>query len=862
MSDRVVTAAPAVRATYRIQLHPGFGFDDAAEVVPYLAGLGISHLYCSPYLQARAGSRHGYDVVDHSRLNEELGGVEAHKRLLAALAEHGMGHILDVVPNHMAINDPANAWWWDILRHGPHSRYAAFFDIDWDPPEDKLRRKILVPILGDHYGRILDAGELQLEQVGDTPVVRYHEHTLPLAPGTEPGDIESANADAEVLHDTLELQHYRLARWRVASEELNYRRFFAINDLAALRAENPEVFRQTHALVLDLVDEGELQGLRVDHIDGLRRPEEYLRNLRAAAPGVYVVVEKILERDETLPNWPVEGTTGYDFLNRVSGLFVDPEGAGALTSVYEVFTGDVVELDEQRRNKKLAIADTELASDIERLTDLLSEICEQHRRFRDFTRRELRVALVETIAAFPVYRTYVNPSTHTVFETDARTISGAVERAASRCPELEPELFDLLRAILVLEIDRPAENNLAMRFQQVTGPVMAKGVEDTLFYTYNRLSSLNEVGGDPGNIGVSLDEFHELTQRSQRDWPLSLLATSTHDTKRSEDMRVRIHLLSQIPDEWATAVGRWTEMNMHHRGAGSAGPQNERGAGSAGPQNERGAGSAGPQNERGAGSAGPQNKRAGNMPSRGDEYLLYQTLIGAWPIDTARAKEYMTKAAKEAKLHTSWIAPDESYDAALESFVDAVLADDAFVGEIEEFVAPLVEPGRVASLSQTLIKLTAPGVPDIYQGCECWDLSLVDPDNRRPVDFHRRSALLQSIKRRDPKGAEDEPKLRVIERALALRSRRPELFGERATYEPLRAQGPKRERVVAFVRSSEVVTVAPRLTFGLGAMSGTTIELPAGFWSDQFTGRRYGGETELAELWRDFPVCLLTKDDE
>ncbi|MGH2790048.1 MAG: malto-oligosyltrehalose synthase [Actinomycetota bacterium] len=821
--------APAVRATYRIQLHPGFGFDDAAAVVPYLADLGISHLYCSPYLQARAGSRHGYDVVDHSRLNEELGGAEAHKRLLAALAEHGMGHILDVVPNHMAINDPANAWWWDILRHGPHSRYAAFFDIDWDPPEDKLRRKILVPILGDHYGRILDAGELQLDYAGGEPVVRYHEHTLPLAPGTEPGDIESANRDAEALHDTLELQHYRLARWRVASEELNYRRFFAINDLAALRAENPEVFHQTHALVLELVAAGELQGLRIDHIDGLRRPGEYLRNLRTATPGAYVVVEKILERDETLPDWPVEGTTGYDFLNRVGGLFVDPNGAGALTSVYETFTGDVVELDEQRRQKKLDIADSELASDIERLTDLLSDICEQHRRFRDFTRRELRSALVETIAAFPVYRTCVNPSTRAIQDTDARTISGAVERAASRCPELEPELFDLLRAVLLLEIDQLAENNLAMRFQQATGPVMAKGVEDTLFYTYNRLSSLNEVGGDPGRFGVSLDEFHELTQRAQRDWPLTMLATSTHDTKRSEDVRVRIDLLSQIPDEWAGSVGRWSERNMRHRGAGSA---------------------------------RPQNKRTGNMPSRGDEYLLYQTLIGAWPISAARAVEYMNKAAKEAKLHTSWIAPDADYDAALESFVEAVLADDVFVAELEEFVAPLVEPGRVASLSQTLVKLTAPGVPDIYQGCECWNLSLVDPDNRRPVDFDHRATLLASVKRSDVTGAEGESKMRVIERALALRARRPELFGRQATYEPLWARGERSERVIAFSRSSEMVTVAPRLAFGLGDMSSTTLELPPGSWSDQFSGRRFGGETRLDELWIDFPVCLLTRDDQ
>jgi len=819
-SDHATTdrAAPAVRATYRVQLHAGFGFDDAAAVVPYLADLGISHLYCSPYLQARAGSLHGYDVVDHSRLNEELGGAEAHKRLLAALAEHGMGHILDVVPNHMAINDPANVWWWDILRHGPHSRYASFFDIDWDPPEHKLRRKILVPILSDHYGRVLDTGELQLDYAGGEPVVRYHDSTLPLAPGTEPGDMESANRDAEALHETLELQHYRLARWRVASEELNYRRFFAINDLAALRAENPEVFRRTHYLVLDLVERGELQGLRIDHIDGLRRPDEYLRNLRAAAPDVYVVVEKILERDETLPDWPVEGTTGYDFLNRLSGLFVDPGGAGALTSMYETFIGDIVDLDDQRRDKKLAIADTELASDIERLTDLLADICEQHRRFRDFTRRELRVALVETIAAFPVYRTYVNPSTHSINDRDAGIISGAVKRARSRCPELEPELFDLLRAVLLLEIDQLAENNLAMRFQQATGPVMAKGVEDTLFYTYNRLISLNEVGGDPGHFGVSLDEFHALTGRAQRDWPLTMLATSTHDNKRSEDVRARINLLSQIPDDWAAAVGRWSEMNMGHR--------------------------------------------TGNMPSRGDEYLLYQTLIGAWPIDATRAKSYMTKAAKEAKLHTSWIDPDGAYDTALENFVEAMLADEVFVAELEEFVAPLIEPGRVASLSQTLIKLTAPGVPDIYQGCECWDLSLVDPDNRRPVDFDHRRALLTNMKKGDLVSVEGEPKMRVIERALSLRARRPDLFGERSTYEPLRATGDRSEHVVAFARASEVVTVAPRLTYGLGDMSDTRLELPPGSWTDRFTGRRHTGETGLDELWRAFPVCLLTRDDE
>ena len=806
------------RATYRVQLHAGFGFDDAAAIVPYLAKLGISHLYCSPYLRARSGSTHGYDVVDHARVNEELGGAEAHERLLDTLREHGMGHILDIVPNHMAINDSANAWWWDILKHGPHSLYASFFDIDWDPPEDKLRRKILVPILGDHYGRVLEAGEIQFGYAEGEPVARYYEHLLPLAPGTEPGDIDSVNRDTEAVHEVLEEQNYRLARWRVASEELNYRRFFAINDLAALRAENPEVFRQTHALVLDLVERGELQGLRIDHIDGLRRPAEYLAELRAAAPDVYIVVEKILEHDEVLPDWPVQGTTGYDFLNRVNGLFVAPEGTGALTSVYETFTGDVVELDDQRRDKKLAIANSELASDLERLTDLLAEICERHRRYRDYTQRELRSALAEIMAAFPVYRTYVNPASRSVDETDRRVIDRAIETARARRDDLETELFDLLRDVLTLRFDQPAENNLAMRFQQVTGTVMAKGVEDTLFYTYNRLASLNEVGGDPGRFGISVDEFHRNNAAVQRDRPLNMLATSTHDTKRSEDVRARISLLSQVPDGWAEAVGRWSEMNMRHR--------------------------------------------TGNMPSRGDEYLLYQTLVGAWPISIERAIQYMTKAAKEAKLHTSWIDPDDDYDAALSSFVEGVLSDEAFSADLEEFMAPLVLPGRVASLAQTLMKLTAPGVPDVYQGSEVWDLSLVDPDNRRPVDYETRRKLLDSLGASPPAlDASGAAKLFVARRALELRAEMPEAFGESSTYEPLEATGNHVDPVVAYVRGHRVVAVVPRLTFGLPDMSGTSLTLPPGVWTDRLAGGSYRGVVALAELWREFPVSLLTRED-
>jgi len=805
------------RATYRVQLHGGFGFDEAAAIVPYLAKLGISHLYCSPYFQARAGSTHGYDIVDHARFNEELGGEDGHARLLDALREHGMGHILDIVPNHMAINDSANAWWWDVLKNGPHSPYASFFDIDWGPPGEKAYRRVLVPILSDHYERVLEAGEVTFGLIDGEPVARYHGYMLPLAPATEPDDVESVNRDDEAVHEVLERQNYRLEYWRVASREINYRRFFAINDLAALRADNPEVFRRTHALILGLVERGDLQGVRVDHIDGLRRPAAYLFKLRAAAPDAYVVVEKVLDIDERLPDWPVQGTTGYDFLNRANGLFVDPAGAAAITSVYETFTGGIASLDNQRRAKKLAFVASELASDLERLTDLMAEVCERKFPKRDDTRDELRSVLAETMAAWPVYRTYVDPAARAVDERDRRVIEQAIHTARIRRADLPGELFDLLGDALLLRNGSQAEDDIALRFQQTTGAVMAKAIEDTLFYTYNRLVSLNEVGGDPGRFGVAPEEFHSLNAAAQRDWPESMLATSTHDTKRSEDVRLRISLLSQMPDRWREAIGRWSQMNHRHR------------------------------------------RR--NLPSRDDEYLLYQTLVGAWPLSSDRAIEYMTKAAKEAKVQTSWIDPDYDYDAALRSFVEAVLSDETFVSEIQEFVAPLVQPGRIASLAQTLMKLTAPGVPDIYQGSEVWDLSLVDPDNRRPVDYEARRTVLDSIGG-SPLGLHDDgaAKMLVVQRALAVRAELPEAFGADWTYEPLAATGDHAERVVAYVRGDRVIAVAPRLTYGLPDMANTTLAVPAGTWTDRFSGRTHHGVVALGELWEDFPVSLLTKD--
>ena len=816
MSDTTRPPSP-LRATYRVQLYGGFGFDDAAAIVPYLAKLGVSHLYCSPYLQARAGSTHGYDIVDHARLNEELGGREGHARLLAALKEHGMGHILDIVPNHMAINDSANAWWWDVLKNGPHSDYASFFDIDWGTTGQRHPR-VLVPILSDHYERVLEAGEIQFGYTNGEPVVRYHGYTLPLAPGTEPDEVESVNRDDAALHEVLERQSYRLQHWRDASREINYRRFFAINDLVALRAENSEVFRRTHSLILELLERGDLQGVRVDHIDGLRHPAAYLAELRAAAPDAYIVVEKVLELDERLPEWPVQGTTGYDFLNRVNGLFVDPAGEAALTDVYERFTGDFTELANQRRAKKLAFVDSELASDLERLTDLFAGICERQPGRGDHTRDELRAVLAETMAAFPVYRTYADRSASLLGDSDRKVIERAVQTAQSRREDLDGGLFDLLRDALLLRIDPTEDGELSLRFQQTTGAVMAKAIEDTLFYTYNRLASLNEVGGDPGRFGVSPEEFHRLNAAAQRDWAASLLATSTHDTKRSEDVRLRISLLSQIPERWNEAVGRWSEMNDRHR--------------------QR------------------------NLPGREDEYLLYQTLVGAWPLDGDRANDYMTKAAKEAKVHTSWIDPDFDYDAALRSFVGAVLSDKTFVSEVEEFVAPLVRPGRIASLAQTLMKLTAPGVPDIYQGTEVWNLRLVDPDNRRPVDYDATRTVLDSIGDSPPALSDDgAAKMFLLQRALAVRAELPEAFGVVSTYEPLVATGDHAERVIAYIRGHQAIAVAPRLTYELPDMTDTTLTLPPGTWTDRFSGRTHHATASLAELWGDFPVSLLTSGE-
>jgi (1->4)-alpha-D-glucan 1-alpha-D-glucosylmutase len=876
------------RATYRIQFRPEFGFDQAATVAGYLAELGVSHLYASPYLQAAPGSTHGYDVVDHSRVNAELGGPDAHQRMCAALGEAGLGQVLDIVPNHMAIGQ-GNAWWWDVLENGPSSQYASHFDVDWDPPESKLRNMVLMPVLGDHYGRVLEAGEITLQRDGGAFTVNYYEHVLPVAPPSlddvlagpaaesgsaeleslanafgrlppstatdresvrerhrdkevlraslarlleeEPevaaavdAEVARINADYDRLDALLQRQNFRLAYWRTAGRELDYRRFFDIHTLVALRTEDEAVFADTHELVIRWMHDGVIDGLRIDHPDGLRDPAGYLTRLcQEALPGGggWIVVEKILERGEHLPaDWPVAGTTGYDFTNLVAGVLIDPAGEEALTAAYHAFTGAAPAWPDVVVEKKHLVMNTVLSAEISRLVPLLVEVCEQHRRYRDYTRFDLEDSLRELIAGFPVYRTYVVPGSP-ASEADVHHVRLAVDSARTRRPDLDPELLDFLADVLLGRFDGPAETELWARVQQVTGPVMAKGVEDTAFYTYNRLVALNEVGGDPGSFGLPVKEFHAGNLERQRDWPASMLTTSTHDTKRSEDVRARIALLSEIPEDFAEAVAAWTAHNKRHRQDG--------------------------------------------LPDRNLEWLFYQTLVGAWPLPADRALAYLEKAAKEAKEHTSWVDPDPAYDAALTGFVEGTLNDPEFAAMVESFVQPLVRPGWVNSLAQLALKLTAPGVPDIYQGTETWDFSLVDPDNRRPVDFDQRRRLLDEAGRVTPEEAwaradEGLPKMLLTTRALHLRRRRREAFAT-GSYDPLDAQGPKAAHVVAYSRNGEVVTVTPRLILGLrDDWSDTTITLPEGEWADALGGdRSWSGSVRLAELLATFPVALLER---
>ncbi|MCA1788973.1 MAG: malto-oligosyltrehalose synthase, partial [Thioalkalivibrio sp.] len=827
-------------ATYRLQLHPGFTLDDASAVVPYLAQLGISHVYLSPFLQATQGSTHGYDVVDPSRVNRELGGEEARQRLSAALENAGMGQVLDIVPNHMAIAGDQNPWWWDVLENGPSSRFAPYFDVDWESSEERWPNKVLLPVLGDHYGRVLEAGELQLRFGQGLFTLHYHEHRFPIDPsslgallqrvyrrsGLEllgflaescarlprpqvtardwmerrqrdqevirglldescrkdaearaavESELDWINRDADALDALIDRQNYRLAWWKTAAQDLGYRRFFDINDLAGLRVERREVFEAIHALPIRWVRDGTVQGLRVDHPDGLRDPAQYFRRLREACPDAWIVAEKILEPGERLrEDWSVAGSTGYDFLNRVQGLFVEPSGELPLTWLYEEISGDSADFHALVLESKHQVLRELLGSELQRLASLFVTICERHRRHRDYTREELYQALLEVATCFPVYRTYV-ASGSDVTEADAGYVSTAIDLARSQSPQLDDELLEFLQALLLLRVEGDLETEFALRFQQLTGPAMAKGVEDTAFYRFHRLAALNEVGGDPEQFGMSMDDFHQTCMDTQHRHPSTMLASSTHDTKRSEDVRARLLLLSEIPQRWGQAVRDWVHHNARHR--------------------------------------------SGDWPDPATEYLLYQTLMGAWPIETERVTAYLEKAMREAKRHTSWTQPNSEYEQAVQDFATGLLSDEGFREKMDAFVMPLVSAGRVNSLAQTLIKCTAPGVPDIYQGMELWDLSLVDPDNRRPVDFERRRFLLSALDTLSPaqilaRADEGLPKLWVIREALALRRRRREAFGPDGAYEPIASQGEKAAYAVAYLRGGSVLALLPRLVLG------------------------------------------------
>jgi (1->4)-alpha-D-glucan 1-alpha-D-glucosylmutase len=880
--------ALAPQATYRVQLNGEFGFDAAASLAPYLARLGISHLYCSPYLQAATGSMHGYDVVDSRKLSTELGGAPAHARMCAALAQHRLGQILDIVPNHMAIGSAENPFWWDVLENGPASRWASYFDVDWDPPESRLRNTVLLPVLGEQYGLALERGELRVVRTGAKFAVAYHERRFPVEPASlEPllaaaathcgsdelafiagslGDLPKStsidrpslqrrhrdqavlegmltrliaagttvasavdwalaklNADFDALHMMLEKQNYRLAFWRAAQRDLGYRRFFDISSLIGLRMEDPQVFNDTHALILQFLAGGILSGVRVDHIDGLRDPADYLTRLRHAAPGAWIVVEKILEPGEELRAWPVAGTTGYDFMNQVCGLFVDAAGEAPLTHAYAEFIGEEPDLNTMVREAKETLMSDTLGSELGRLTALFLEVCEANRRYRDYSRHDLHEALRAVVARFAVYRTYVREGDAEPDPEDVRYVTQAVAAAKRDRTDLEPRLLDFLGDVLLLRYRGKLETELALRFQQFTGPVMAKALEDTVFYRYHRLICLNEVGGDPSRFGLTAAAFHRACEEAGRRWPLRMLATSTHDTKRSGDVRARLCLLSEIPEQWRAAVARWAEMNGGYWSG---------------------------------------------RPDRNFEYLLYQTLVGAWPIAIDRMLSYATKAIREAKQWTSWTNVNRAYEAAVTRFVEGVMANRGFIADLEAFTAPLIPLGRINSLAQTLIKMTAPGVPDFYQGTELWNLSLVDPDNRRPVDYALHQRLLGEIEQLSAsetmrRADEGLPKLWLVQRTLNLRKTRGELFSPDAIYSPLEARGTHAAHVVAFARGKDLIAVVPRLPTRLGGGWGDThLHLPQGNWRNELAGERFAaGAAAIGDLLLHFPVGLMVREE-
>ena len=894
-----------------MQFNRRFTFAQAKEIVPYLRDLGVTDVYASPYFQARSESLHGYDITDHNKLNEAIGPRSDYDGWISELHAHGMGQVLDFVPNHMGVGEALNTWWMDVLENGPSSAYAKYFDIEWRPLKEDLRDKVLLPILGDQYGRVLERGELKVHFESGSFYLTYYDHKFPIAPGTYrflldraleiltehkdqdfyaelqsirtaleylprrteagPEKITERAREKEIikrrlerrceeapqvltaikravdeingrtgdprsfdkLDELLNAQAYRLAFWRVAAEEINYRRFFDVNDLAAIRQEEPEVFEATHRMLIELVRSGAVTGIRIDHPDGLYLPREYFEKLQnrcaealgtkaKSGPAVYMIVEKILSGDESLrDNWPVHGTTGYDFASDAAQVLVDHGAETEISKAFRRFIGHSMHYGHLVYAKKRLVMRIALANDVNVLGNMVDRLSEQNRWFRDFTLQSLILAVRETIACFPVYRTYLEPH-RPVTEEDRQVIERAISAAKRRNPGIEASVFNFLRDVLLLRfpenIDdkaREEQTHFVLKFQQVTGPVMAKGLEDTVFYIYNRLVGLNEVGGEPEQFGTTVDRFHQRNSRRQGRWPGTLLATSTHDTKRGEDARARILAISELPELWRRSVARWRAANRRWK----------------------------------------KQFEEQQAPDANEEYFLYQTLLGTWPMEDSggpfgevtseyveRVQSYMAKALNEAKLNTSWIQPNDEWLDATKDFVAKILEPgrtNKFLPAFLPFAEQIARLGAINSLSQTLLKLTSPGVPDIYQGSELWNFSLVDPDNRRPVDYKLRRQIISCLNSSSPEQLfrqwpDGRIKMFLTQRALRFRSDHSDLF-LRGNYLPLRVIGPLADCCIAFARQlgdSWIVVITPRLSSRVGfppvgdRWKDTAIELP------------------------------------
>jgi (1->4)-alpha-D-glucan 1-alpha-D-glucosylmutase len=789
----------------------------------------------------------------------------------------------------MAIG-PENRYWWDVLENGPSSRYATWFDIDWQSAEVKLQNKVLIPVLGDQYGRVLAAGQIRIEVDRNDFRIRYMDHAFPLSPkslaiiltkaplntrddtlgfladslsrlpspdAADPtlvqerhrdknviygmlkrlcdeqpriyasiaSAVDAMNSDHDALDEILNQQNYRLAYWRTADQELGYRRFFDVNTLIGLRMERPHVFEATHTRIIEWLQNGTLDGVRIDHPDGLRDLQQYFARLRSRAPGAWIIGEKILEPGEWIrENWPIQGTSGYDFLNVCNRLLVHGEGLREFSQIYAEFTRETAGFETVAHEKKLSVAHEALGSDVNRLASLFVEICESNRDRRDYTRAEIRRALREVAACFSIYRTYVVAERNEITDEDRKEIERAVDCAKERRQDIDAGLYDFIADILTLRVRGARESEFLLRFQQFTSPVMAKGVEDTAFYCFNRMIGLNEVGGAPDRDGLTIDEFHAYCARMQSARPLTMTTLSTHDTKRGEDVRARLAVLTEIPGRWRGAVHRWSRINSVFK--------------------------------------------TDNLPDRNTEYFLYQTLIGTWPISRERLLGYMEKAAREAKRQTSWTQQNKEFEDALRLFVEKILESREFVSDLEKMVARILAAGYVNGLAQTLIKHTAPGVPDTYQGTELWDLRLVDPDNRTPVDYELRMAMLRELQngmkpedilRRIESGL---PKLWVVYSALTVRNGHPEWLGAGAACTPLQANGSKAAHLVGYLRGTAVAAIVPRWPLKLGDNWGnTSVELPRGRWKNVLTGDVVeGGRSRVQGLLQRFPVALLTRE--